>query len=256
MNRQAPENTLRRAVRLFVPRAARRWLVARHQDFVADPGIGGVDFGDLRRVSPISRRFGFDRGECVDRFYIAQFLAQYAADIHGRVLEIADATYTREFGGTRVQHSDVLHLTGAPGVTIIDDLAQPRAIPSGVFDCIIATQTLQFIYDVRSVVATLYRSLRPGGVALVTVPGITQISRYDMDRWGEHWRFTSLSARRLFEEAFDSVSVASYGNVLAATALLHGLSLDDLSRDEVEAQDADYEVIIGIRAVRAMAGAD
>jgi hypothetical protein len=34
--------------------------------------------------------------------------------------------------------------------------------------------------------------LKPGGVLLATVSGISQISRYDMYRWGDYWRFTTL----------------------------------------------------------------
>jgi hypothetical protein len=89
-------------------------------------------------------------------------------------------------------------------------------------------------------------------VALITVPGISQIVRYDMDRWGDYWRFTTLSIRRLFEAAFRSGDVAgeAHGNVLVATAFLHGLSTRDLRPDELEYRDPDYEVLITVRAVK------
>jgi len=84
------------------------------------------------------------------------------------------------------------------------------------------------------------------------MPGISQISRPDMDRWGDHWRFTSRSAKNLFAEAFgeEAVSVATYGNVLAAAALLYGLADRELTRHELEAWDPDYELVIGVRAVK------
>jgi hypothetical protein len=84
------------------------------------------------------------------------------------------------------------------------------------------------------------------------VPGISEIVRYDMDRWGDYWRFTTLSARRLFEAAFGpgKVDVAAQGNVLVATAFLHGLSTRDLRPDELEYRDPDYEVLITVRAVK------
>jgi hypothetical protein len=87
---------------------------------------------------------------------------------------------------------------------------------------------------------------------LVTVPGISQIVRYDMDRWGDYWRFTTLSARRLFEAAFPSgdVAVEAHGNVLVATAFLHGLTTRDLRPDELDYRDPDYEVLITVRAVK------
>jgi hypothetical protein len=52
-----------------------------------------VDCGDLRRLTPLSRCFGFDRGKPVDRYYIENFLASRAGDVRGRVLEIADKMF-------------------------------------------------------------------------------------------------------------------------------------------------------------------
>ncbi len=215
------------------------------------PGVGEVQLGSLRRLDPISRVFGFDRGRCVDRYYIEAFLAGYAGDIRGRVLEVTDNHYTTTFGGDRVTRSDVLHaVEGNRKATMVADLACTRQFKPAVFDCIILTQTLQHIYRTRDVVATLHHTLAPGGVVLATVPGISQISRYDMDRWGDFWRFTTLSARRLFEEAFahQDVTVEAFGNVLAATAFLHGLSAQELRVEELDHRDPDYELLITIRA--------
>jgi hypothetical protein len=95
--------------------------------------------------------------------------------------------------------------------------------------------------------------LKPGGVLLATLPGISQISRYDMDRWGEFWRFTSLSASRLFGEVFGpaNVAVEARGNVLVAVAFLQGLAQEDLRRRELDYNDRDYELIVTVRAMRA-----
>jgi SAM-dependent methyltransferase len=215
--------------------------------------IGSVGFGDLRRLSPISRGFGCGRGTPVDRYYIERFLAQNAADIRGHTLEIADNNYTVRFGGERVTRSDVLHaVPGNPEATLVGDLVTGAGIPSSAFDCIILTQTLTHIYEVRQAVAEIRNALRPGGVVLVSVPGISQISRYDMDRWGDYWRFTDASARRVFSEVFgtQNVTVVTYGNVLAACVFLHGLTVEELQVAELDHHDEDYQVIIGIRAVR------
>jgi SAM-dependent methyltransferase len=128
-------------------------------------------------------------------------------------------------------------------------------VPSNSFDCIVLTQVLPFIFDVQAAVRTLYRILRPGGVVLATVPGISQIVRYDMDRSGDYWRFTSLSARRIFECAFpeSDVQVQAKGNVLTAAAFLQGLSSRELRPDELDYHDPDYEVVISVRAVKVVA---
>jgi hypothetical protein len=81
-----------------------------------------VDFGNIRRVTPISRHFGYERGMPIDRYYIEQFLAEHAGDIRGRVLEIGDDSYTRQFGGDQVTVRDVLHVTeGNPLATFVGD---------------------------------------------------------------------------------------------------------------------------------------
>jgi len=215
--------------------------------------LGTVDFGDLRRTEPVSRVFGFDRGTPIDRYYIERFLEANAGRIHGRVLEVGDRTYTERFGGKAVSRSDVLHVTGdSPEVTIVADLTRAPEIADESFDCVVLTQTLQFTYDMEAVVSELHRILKPGGCVLCTVPGISQISRYDMDRWGDYWRLTSLSARTLFETAFrtEDVHVEAHGNVLAATGFLHGLAVSELARDELEAHDDDYQLIVAVRAVK------
>ena len=210
-------------------------------------------WGGWRRTEPVSTLFGFDRGTPVDRYYIERFLDHHHRDICGRVLEIGDDAYTRRFGGGRVTHSDVLHaVAGNPQATLVGDLATGQNIPANSFDCIILTQTLPFIYDTRRAVAQVHAALKPEGVVLATVPGISQISRHDMERWGDFWRFTSLSASRLFEEAFGAgnVEVGTHGNVLAAVAALQGLAAEELTQRELDLRTADYEVIITIRAVK------
>jgi SAM-dependent methyltransferase len=194
-----------------------------------------------------------DRGASIDRYYIEKFLTRHSPDIHGCVLEIANSDYTRRFGEGRVIKSEVLHVqAGNPRATIVDDLASGNQIASNSFDCIILTQTLQFIYDVRAAIFNLYRILKPGGILLATLPGISQISRYDMDRWGEYWRFTTLSARKLFEHAFPSnrITVRTYGNVLAANAFLQGLAVEELRRHELDYQDPEYQLLITVKAAK------
>lgn len=216
------------------------------------PPVGYVRFGSLRRVKPIDRYFGFDRGWPIDRYYIERFLAANAVDIQGRVLEIADNTYTRQFGREGVVQSDVLFAAeGNPKATFVGDLTCASHIPPDTFDCFILTQTLQYIYDLRSAVATIYRILKPGGVALVTVPGISQIYP---DEWQDSWLwgFSTQSARKLFAEVFPSenVTMEAHGNVLAAIAFLHGLASSELRREELDTCDPQYQLLITIRAVK------
>src|SRR5207253_2961548 len=95
------------------------------------------------------------------------------------------------------------------------------------------------------------RVLKPGGVLLLTVPGITQIPRAESSSW--YWSFSSLAAQRLFREAFvdGTIEVESHGNVLAATAFLYGLAERELLDAELDADHPDYPVTITVRAVKA-----
>jgi SAM-dependent methyltransferase len=217
------------------------------------PPVGLVNFGSFGRLKPISASWGMERGNPIDRYYIENYLATHVKDIYGHVLEIGSNTYTRRFGRAQVTKSDVLHiLEQKPNVTIIGSLESAGDIPSNSFDCIILTQTLQLIFDVPAALSTVNRILKPGGTTLVTVPGIAQISRYDMDRWGDYWRFTTKSMRRLFEHCFpkENIEIQAYGNVLASIAFLEGLSAGELRRKALDTVDPDYELLITVRATK------
>jgi SAM-dependent methyltransferase len=248
----------RRMQRLIVgliPAQARLWLRARQrQHRLQAVRAGTVDWGGLRRTSPISGVFGLDRGTPIDRYYIERFLAARAADIRGRVLEAGDDAYTLKFGGERVTRSDVLNLVaGQPKTTIQADLTRAGHLPPDTFDCIVLTQTLQMIFEVQAALGHLHRILKPGGVLLVTWSGISRIARREgVDDWGEYWHITSQAGRRLFTQVFPAgqVTVRTYGNVLAATAFLHGLAAEELELEELDRLDDNYELLVAIRAVK------
>jgi len=203
-----------------------------------------------RSVTPVSRAWGYDRGNPVDRYYIENFLGRHAGDVRGCVLEVGDASYTKRFGGDRVARAEVLDVSeGNPDATYVADLSDAGHLPSDRFDCIIFTQTLHLIYDVPEAVRTLRRVLKPGGVLLATFPGITKISHRE---WGGswYWAFSGNSARRLFGEVFTpaGVTVECFGNVLTASAFLYGFAHEELRRAELDYRDPEYEVIITARA--------
>jgi SAM-dependent methyltransferase len=203
-------------------------------------------WGSFRNLQPKSRIFGYDRGtQSIARYYIDNFVERYASDIHGHVLEVGDNRYISRYG-KQITHSDILHVNSDnPHATIVTDLTRAGEIPSNIFDCIVITQTFQFIYDSRSALGQCYRILKPGGVMLATFSGISQISEYDMERWGEYWRFTSRSVHKLFTELFpeENIIIDVKGNVLAAISLLEGLASSELSNEELNYCDPAYEII-------------
>jgi SAM-dependent methyltransferase len=224
------------------------------QDEQQVPKVGRINFGDFRRVEPFTRSFGYDRGQPIDRYYIEKFLSTHAADIAGHVVEIGDDRYTRQFGGGKVIVSDVLdhdHPDSTP--TIIADLTKADHLPSNTFDCIIIVQTLQFVYKVQDAINTLHRILKPGGVVLASIPSLSPICRYDMERWGDYWRFTSAAVQQLFGTPFgaENVKVQAHGNVLVSLAFMYGMASEELTNEELDFFDRDYESLITVRAVKA-----
>ena len=207
------------------------------------------------RHTPIDANYGFNRGRPVDRYYIEHFLSQQSAVIRGRVLEIEHDIYTKRFGGPRVDACDILHVDpDFREATIIADLADAPHIAAGSFDCLIIAQTLQFIYDLPAAVHTMHRILKPSGTALVTVPVVSRIHAPEKDAmFREYWRFTSMSAKRLFGHAFGSenVHVTAYGNLTTCLAGLTGMATEDLRPHELDARDPLYEFLVAIRAQKA-----
>lgn len=219
---------------------------------VGMPRLGAVRFGDLDGVRPIGEVFGGNRGRPIDRYYIEEFLTRNSDCIRGRVLEIEDNTYTMRFGGAAVTKSDVLHLhEGYPGATIFGDMTDPRVLPADAFDCIVLTQTLHLLYDMKAGVNALYRALKPGGTLILTVPGITPI---DPGEWGDYWYWslTEAATRRLLCEAFpaDDVRCTTYGNVFAAITFLAGIATEEVPQQKLDVYDRSFPMIIGARAVK------
>ncbi|KAF5308403.1 hypothetical protein FQR65_LT18160 [Abscondita terminalis] len=107
--------------------------------------------------------------------------------IVGTICEIAENTYSKKFSKQNsVKKIEIMHYTNENSVaTVIGDI---NMLNENSIDCFILTQTLNFIYDVKAAIEGLHYVLSPNGTALVTVAGICQISRYDMNRWGDYWR--------------------------------------------------------------------
>jgi SAM-dependent methyltransferase len=206
----------------------------------------------LTSIGPVSRFFGDDRGTPIDRYYIENFLSRSSPSITGTVLEIASSKYTRQFG-QNVSNFEILHIDAAnTEATIIGDLTNPATLPANKIDCFICTQTFNFIYNFSDAIKGAHQVLKPGGTLLATVAGISQISRYDMDRWGDYWRFTTLSAKKEFENIFGqgNVEIDYYGNCLTAVSLIRGIATEELTKENLDIKDPDFEVIITIKATK------
>jgi SAM-dependent methyltransferase len=221
-----------------------------YKPIVRSRGMLAMSFGRVRSARPLSKTWGARRGTPIDRYYLEGFLACHSDDVRGRVLEIGDDSYSRRFGGSRITQQDILHVTGDGQSTIVGDLTEPDILPERSFDCIIFTQTLHLIFDVKAAIGQLHRALRPGGVLLVTTPGITPVGQGE---WGPYWcwSLTQNSLSRLLCGPFDAhnVTVQTYGNLAAATAFLHAAVTEEVGRRRLARVDPRYPVMVVGRAV-------
>jgi hypothetical protein len=240
--------TTGRTVTALARRLATPPVRAAAKDLLRRPGLVRLRIGSLSVVEPVSRQSGSDRGLPVDRYYVEDFLAKWAEDVRGRVLEDGDPGYTQRFGGSRVTRADVLDVhEGAEGT----DLADGAGLPDAAFDGLLLTQTLHLVFDVHAAARTMHRILRPGGVLLLTVPGISPVSA-DPSAGTRHWSFTRHSARRLFEGVFGAhnVQVEQYGNAVSALGRLQGLAAHELAPRVLDTRDEQFPVTVAVRAVR------
>lgn len=205
----------------------------------------GVTYIKKLPTKPVSRVFGSEMGQAVDRYYIEKFLESNAVYIKGTVLEVANNQYTRKYGGNKVDKSIISHVKGW-GNTIICNFETGEGVVEESVDCVICTQTLQYIFDVPSAIKNIYKMLRKDGVALITVPGIKPLCLYDSNNWGESWSFTSNSMEKLCSIVCkpDSYEVKQYGNVKAATAYLYGVCIEEIDKADLEYQDMQYPFLI------------
>jgi SAM-dependent methyltransferase len=212
---------------------------------------GTVRWGSLRRTTPLSRSWGYDRGTPIDRAYIEQFLAGHSEDVRGSCLEILNADYTHRFGGTRVTSSDVLDINPANTVaTLVADLGEPDSLPAERFDCVIFTQTLHLVPDMRVALANVWRAVAPGGVLLLTVPALGRHEArkgFHHDRWrvtktGLEWLLPDLPAGRS--------DITTYGNVLSCTAFLYGLAAEELRPEELQIVDREFPLLVAARVLK------
>ncbi len=200
-------------------------------------------------VKPISRAFGIERGKAVDRYYIEQFLKDNSDDIKGIVMEIASNDYIKKFGGDKVKKEMILHVAGWGKNTFKGNFETGEGIEENMVDCLICTQTLQYIYNLKAAIKNIYKLLKPNGIALITVPGIKSLCIPDEKNWGERWSFTKESMRQLCLEVCkkEDFIVEAYGNVKIATAYLYGICCEELKEEDFKYNDSQFPFLITVK---------
>jgi hypothetical protein len=232
----------------MVPRSARAKLkpyVGRMRN-----GAGRPRWGDLKRRRPVSDHYGFDRGLPVDRRYIEVFLTAHSARVRGDVLEVLRPEYTERFGAAGVRSHVVDINPGNRRATVIADLCQAGSLPAAAYDCIVLTQTLQFLAAPDRGLANLWQSLRLGGALLLTVPCAARIDTTAPD--GDFWRWTPAGLALLVNQHCPggAIQVSAAGNLVASVAALMGLAVEDLQPGDLDGDDPDFPLIACAVAIK------
>ncbi len=226
----------------------------------ARPPVGKFQWGDFNRVKPASRRWGFDRGTPVDRYFILQFLKRNRNIVRGTCLEIGNDRYTSLISDGKAERIEILHYTDDnPEATIVGDLVDAPHIESNQFDCIICTQTLQFVTSPADAIRTMVRLLKPGGTLLLSVPCLSQLDLDPENSWDDRWRFTTAGVGELFsplESETDTLEINAVGNVKTASAFLHGLAVEEIDPEALEKKDSMFELIVFAKFQKRLAAPD
>ena len=196
---------------------------------------------------PISRQFGTERGTPIDRYYIEQFLEEHKKFIQGDVLEIEDNSYTKRFGQDKVKLSIVMDVSSTDSdITFHGNLETGDGIREEIADCFILTQTLMYIYDLKSCAHHISRLLKKDGVALITCSGISQNSVRCMDNYGCYFNFNEGALVKMFEHEPSLIveESGSMGNVKTVIAHLGGLCCEDLEEEDFKVEDKYYPLIV------------
>ena len=129
-------------------------------------------------------------------------------------------------------------------MTIVADLQHAPDVPDAGFDCIICTQTLQYLPSPNVGVATLARLLKPGGTLLLSVPALSPIDdEYDTD-W--LWMFTAPGLRAILDDGFAGadVTITGHGNLALTRRFLDGTVTSEVPPRLLTAADPRYPIVI------------
>lgn len=208
-------------------------------------GLEQPSWGNLRRLTPISSNWGFDRGTPVDRYYVDRFFSAHRHLITGRVLEIQTRDHTRKYGA-RVSAADTLDISPEFHPTFYCDLAAASIVPDGSYDCFLLPNTLPFLRNLDDALRETRRIVRPGGTILATVPGFVPLTPDVEDYWHASANGWRVIASRVWPDC--ETTVESHGNCLAAAAAMYGIAAEELTDSELDANDPRFPVLVTIRS--------
>lgn len=102
--------------------------------------------------------------------------------------------------------------------------AEDLPVSAASFDVVLCTMLLEHVVDPRRVLAEARRVLKPGGRAILTVPGVWPSHEAPHD----YWRFTRFGLEQLLVEQGFSGSITALGGLWAVVGQMTALALAPL----------------------------
>lgn len=129
------------------------------------------------------------------RFFVDSELKKYAqGKVNKKILEIGSGknSYKRLFDSCDFIATDIKHF---PDVDEIADVTSLK-FKSNSFDIVICISVLEHVKYYQKAVSEIYRVLKPGGEAVVSVPFLFPLH----DIPNDYWRFSEYSLREIFKK--------------------------------------------------------
>lgn len=208
--------------------------------------IGAIDFGDLKRQTPICPRFGHSRGNPIDRYYLDRFIEEIRNEVKGATLEIGGNKTNRDlYKFTNTTSYLTMDLEGKD-LDIVGDAHDTNAVDKASLDTILLFNVLEHCEKPWVVVENIYQWLKPQGQVFCMVPNAQRVHRVPRD----YWRILPDALDSLFAR-FPRRKLYVYGNPLTTMASYYGIAVEELSRDELDHYHQNYPVANCIHAHKA-----
>jgi len=204
-------------------------------------GYGLPRWGNLRRTTPFSSTYGFERGKPIDRYYLHRFMEAHRALVTGDVLEIQGNSYTERFGHY-LTRADSFDIEPRFEPTFLCDFAHCEdVIPSHAYDCLLLPNTLTHFRELDLCLAQARRIVRPGGIVLASAAGLLPLTGDVPD----YWRLTPHGWREKLTAAWPgaTLEIAGHGNCLSSVGAQLGLAQEELTIAELDVQDPRFPVL-------------
>ena len=221
------------------------------------PRVGKVQLGDFGRLASSPSISGSADDVSIERHYVATFLAECTCLLrqkrHGVVIcdqRFEDVVRTTlavqspcvttpiDFGrqGAEAQLDDAIQGIGQHGREPVE--------------FVVAIHVLSQVYHLPQRIGEIGRALAPQGLLLASFPGTIHAHPPEQR---PYWGLTPFAAKRIVASNLkpESCSVTGYGNVVAAIMMLRGASASELTERELNANDPQYPLVIGVTAVTA-----